>query len=154
MIAIRDPNMVPPGGAFVYRHKTSGAEFRHHTVPFLFEQVRKHCEANGYEFTNEEFTRNVCENAHPQVCHEIDATGMPTLVERAANFASAVVRHARHGFANTEQEMYDKRHGICVGCVYYGGESGGTWLAIACRKCGCSGLKLKWANEKCPLGLW
>lgn len=154
MLAIKDPNLVPPGGAFVYRHVISGAEFRHHTVPHLFEQVRAHCLANGYEFTNKEFTENVCRNAHPTVCHEVDDTGMPNIAERVVNAAQAVVRHARHGFKNTEQELYETRHAICAGCVYFGGESGGTWNAIACRKCGCTGVKLKWSQEKCPLGLW
>lgn len=154
MLAIKDVNRVPFGGAFVYRHVISGAEFRHHTVPYLFEQVKKHCEANGYEFTNKEFTENVCANAYPGTCHEVDDTGFPTIMERVVDAAKAVVRHARGGFKGTEQEMYDLRHSICVGCVYYGGETGGTWMAIACKKCGCTGLKLRWKNEACPIGLW
>lgn len=154
MLAIRDPNIVPHGGCFKYIHTLSGAEFRHHTVPHLFEQVRKHCEANGYEFTNQEFTENVCANAYPGTCHDVDGVGVPTLVQRAANFATAVVRHARHGFKGTEQEMYETRRAICGGCVYFGGDSGGTWMSIACKKCGCSGKKLFWKSEACPLGLW
>lgn len=161
MLAIKDPSLVPPGGSFFYKHTISGAEFRHHTVPHLFELVRKHCEANyeyfkanGFEFSNKEFTENICANAHPGVCHEVDDSGFPTIVERVVTAAQAVVRHARHGFKGTEQEMYETRRAICGGCVYFGGDSGGTWSAIACKKCGCTSLKLKWANETCPLGLW
>lgn len=154
MLAIVDPNKVPHGGCFKFIHPISGAEFRHHTVPNLFEQVRKHCEANGYEFTNKEFTENVCANAYPGTCHEVDDTGFPTFTEKVVSAAKAVVRHARGGFKATEQEMYETRRGICGQCVYFGGDSGGTWLAVACKKCGCSSLKLKWAESVCPIGLW
>lgn len=155
MKRIKDTNLVPPGGAFVYRHKISGAEFRHHTVPHLFEQVRKHCAANGYDFAPSEFTENVCSNAHPNVCEEVDdITGLPPLVERIATFAKAVVSHGRSGFRKSDDELYQERLAICTACPYFGGETGGTYFSIACRKCGCSGIKLKWAGTKCPDGLW
>lgn len=155
MKRIKDPNLVPPGGAFVYRHSKSGAEFKHHTVPRLFEMVRKHCEANGYEFTNKEFTENVCSNAHPRVCEDVDdITGLPPFIERAKSLAKEVVSWGKHGFKMSDEELYNVRLGICRSCPYFGGETGGTYFSIACRKCGCSGLKLKWASSKCPLGLW
>lgn len=155
MVTIKDPNLVPPGGAFVYRHKISGAEFKHHTVPRLYEMVHQHCASNGYEFSNAEFYQNVCENAHPQVCHNIDdATGLPPLTQRVASFTKAVVSWGRSGFKMSDDEMFQHRLGICQSCPFYGGESGGNYFGITCRKCGCSGLKLKWKNSKCPLGSW
>lgn len=154
MLRIKDSSLVPPGGAFRYVHAVSGAEFKHHTVTHLYEMVRKHCESNGYPFDNAEFNNNVCANAHPMVCHEVDDAGLPPLVERVASFAKAIVSHGRNGFKSSNEELQEQRLSVCRQCSFYGGETGGSWFGILCRKCGCSSLKLKWRSSKCPIGSW
>lgn len=153
MLAIRDPNKVPFGGAFVWKCSECEATFRHHTPPHVFEQALKHSQSNGHPFSNELFTQSVCEH-NPEACHEVDGTGFPTLTEKAVSVAKAVISHARNRFKGTDEELKNLRLSICSSCVYYGGEAGGTWFSVVCKKCGCSGLKLKIEKSTCPLGLW
>lgn len=80
-------------------------------------------------------------------------TAPPSLLQKAANFASSAVKHVAAGMPKASQEQVDQRFAICQGCEHYDGK--------ACRLCGCPVVreqafvsKLSWANEKCPAGKW
>ena len=77
----------------------------------------------------------------------------PSLLTKAANFATSAARHVAAGMPQCTQEQIDARFAICQGCEHYDGK--------ACRLCGCPVVreqayisKLSWAGEKCPVGKW
>jgi len=80
-------------------------------------------------------------------------TAAPSLAQKAANFATSVVKHVASGAPRCTQEQVDARFATCQTCPHYDGK--------ACRLCGCPVVreqayisKLSWANEKCPAGKW
>ena len=46
--------------------------------------------------------------------------------------------------------IYYERLEICRGCEFNGERPAG----VRCTKCGCRGLKLELATERCPIGKW
>lgn len=88
------------------------------------------------------------DGSHPTV-----AAQSPTLLQKAANFATSAAKHVAAGMPRCTQEQVDARFAICQTCEHYDGK--------ACRLCGCPVVreqafvsKLSWANEKCPAGKW
>jgi hypothetical protein len=76
-----------------------------------------------------------------------------SLIQKAANFATAGVRHLAAGMPQCSDAERERRFAICQGCEFL---SGG-----ACSKCGCTVVrqakfisKLSWAAESCPVGKW
>lgn len=157
-LRIKDPNLVPHGGAFIYRQPETGAEFRHHTVPHLYEMARKHAQANGLEFNGDTFIKNVCANTYPGTCEEVDSDGNPSWYQMAVSAADAladtVMRAATLRQIVTDKDMIEKRQGICEACPEWTGVLGGSLISGGCRLCGCSGVKLALPGQKCPKGLW
>ena len=77
----------------------------------------------------------------------------PSLLTKAANFATSAAKHVAAGMPQASQEQIDARFAICQTCPHYDGR--------ACRLCGCPVVreqafvsKLSWANERCPVGKW
>lgn len=77
----------------------------------------------------------------------------PSLIQKAANFATSAAAHVAAGMPRCTQEQIDARFAICQTCEFFDGR--------ACRQCGCPVVrekqfvsKLSWANEKCPAGKW
>jgi hypothetical protein len=71
---------------------------------------------------------------------------MPTLGERASNFATAVREHIAQGFPVASEEVQLHRLSICEGCPV---NNKGI-----CQhpRCGCVlTLKVRWAEQHCPL---
>lgn len=58
MIQFRNEHITPQGG-WSYVHPTSGASFNHMVFWSLREIVANHCRANGWDFSEEEFRKNV-----------------------------------------------------------------------------------------------
>ena len=71
----------------------------------------------------------------------------PSFGRKAFIFGKAVVRHAADGFHRAEDDVVEKREGLCNGCpANRGGE---------CELCGCLvKLKVTWRSEKCPMEIW
>jgi len=81
------------------------------------------------------------------------AIAPPSLLTKAANFATSAAKHIAAGAPRCTKEQVDARFAVCQGCEHYDGK--------ACRLCGCPVVreqayisKLSWANEKCPAGKW
>lgn len=82
----------------------------------------------------------------------------PPMLERAASFVGAVLKHVAAGAPAAGEELKEARLAICRSnrCGRYAGDSAGP----ACLACGCGarGLATKagWADQSCPLDppLW
>jgi hypothetical protein len=71
----------------------------------------------------------------------------PPLKEQAKTFIKAAVDHAKSGFTNVTDEVYEARIAVCNKCEFY--QSG------RCLKCGCFvGLKAHWSTQECPENKW
>lgn len=149
------PNQVPPGGNYRYVQPETGMEFLGQTPGVVFKKVRDHRIANNIPVRHmeQQVIDQFC-GAQPDWCEDVDPdTGKPTPWEMAQRFTRAMVRWATDGFRVVATEKYQARRNICEGCQYWRGE--GTEPGTGrCGKCGCSGLKLFLATERCPDGKW
>lgn len=90
----------------------------------------------------------------------------PSLLRQAANFSGAVARHIAAGRPQATDEQVAARWAVCqanqCGLFRLLGEGQGQCLH---KSCGCSlkmvgsessvaPNKLRWADQKCPVGLW
>jgi hypothetical protein len=76
----------------------------------------------------------------------------PTLVDMSKNLYSAMAEWAKAGFVMATEDVVADRKAICVACPEWVGDG---YLGMGkCKKCGCSGIKLRFATSKCPLGKW
>jgi hypothetical protein len=75
----------------------------------------------------------------------------PGIVQRAANYAKAIVRYkANYGYM-LPLEIAEERSAICHECPQYNAEKD----RCQHRKCGCTvGKKIEWSTESCPLNKW
>jgi hypothetical protein len=140
---------VPAGGKWVYIDPDSGLTFSHPHYLTLKALVRQHRLTNHYPIPvnwDQAFDSNVCAQS-PQACVEVTST-----LTRAARFARAMGTWVMAGMPVVTPEEYQRRIDICIQCPMFGGET--SIGKIACKKCGCSGLKLRMATEKCPMGKW
>jgi len=76
----------------------------------------------------------------------------PSLPQLAMTAAKALGRFAASGFRKAPEETRLSRQAVCHACPDWDAE--GFAGMGRCRKCGCSGIKLSWASEQCPLGKW
>lgn len=73
----------------------------------------------------------------------------PTLLQKAASFAKAVVRHVADGATQASDEMVQQRMAVCHGCDRFDVQR------VRCLECGCGlTLKSRWRTSTCPLGKW
>lgn len=73
----------------------------------------------------------------------------PSLLQKAANFGRAITQHLAAGLPHTDEATVARRLSICQVCEYFDA------TRTACRKCGCyMEVKVKWAEQKCPIGKW
>jgi len=73
----------------------------------------------------------------------------PTTAEMAKNFTSSMARWVGAGFKTVDEELYNKRLLTCRECEHWKEAGIGR-----CMKCGCAGIKLWLATEKCPIDKW
>lgn len=76
----------------------------------------------------------------------------PGVLRQVSTLSVALMDWAKVGFKLASPIELDARIAICQKCEQW--EPKG-WAGLGkCKKCGCSGVKLKLASEKCPLGKW
>ncbi|HEY8965145.1 MAG TPA: hypothetical protein VIM58_01805 [Candidatus Methylacidiphilales bacterium] len=78
--------------------------------------------------------------------------GLPDVGTLALNLAKASARFAATGFKQVHPATLAARKAVCAACPDW--EAQGYAGLGRCRKCGCSGVKLGWASERCPAGKW
>lgn len=72
----------------------------------------------------------------------------PSLWSQAKSFGKSMVDYAASGFANTTDEEYAERMGICEKCEHYTSEG-------RCDICNCvMGIKAKLCSAECPIKKW
>lgn len=81
---------VSVGSGFVYVHPQTEARFRHPTLVVLHKIVSDYAQANGLQFSNDEFDDNVCRNTPNIVCTE-SLRGAGDVVHQVLNPISKVV---------------------------------------------------------------
>ncbi len=73
----------------------------------------------------------------------------PGLLQKAASFGKAMVKHAADGFRAASKEEQESRLVICRECEFYEPADG------SCVKCGCCmQLKKRLRTSSCPIGKW
>lgn len=81
-----------------------------------------------------------------------DVDQEPGLVVKAKTLSRAMRVWASSGFQMATDEDAAARKAICEPCEFW---QGGSYLGAGkCKKCGCSGVKLKLATSSCPIGKW
>lgn len=93
----------------------------------------------------------VWETGQPPVSTPDSSPTGPGLLQRTANFGTALVRHAVGGFQEVRPEVATARLALCYACPAC------DLATQVCReqRCGCYlPLKTKWATEFCPQGKW
>lgn len=72
--------------------------------------------------------------------------------DRVATLGASLASWIGDNFKAASPELIESRTSICKACPYWSDKG---YLGLgACRKCGCSGLKLKMNVSKCPIGKW
>lgn len=150
MKKVRDNSSGPAGGAWRWRDTETGYLITHSNYRGLRHEVIKFLKANnrpiGIAF-DEQFEENICANMPPQVCMEFIP---PTMLEKMGTLAKAlyqVARHAKEPLVSAEE--LQRRREICADCNFFGHSQ--SLIKVACRRCGCSGLKLVLTSSQCPL---
>lgn len=141
----------PPngGGYWIYRNPENGFVVSHPYYGEVKKRAKIHRRDNnfpiGLEF-DDQFDENICANAADGNCFDFIP---PTLGEKMASLGKALMNAARSGFKTVTQEVLLERKAICQNCEYYGGSS--SPLKVACKRCGCFGLKVHLLSSHCPL---
>jgi hypothetical protein len=154
MLAIKHPDIVPPGGAWVYVDPDTKARFKSNSLAVLQRQVAKHKQARAAGLDPSEFVANICANASPGVCADLDPKE-PSLISMARHFGEAMASWAAaDGFHTVSKQVLAGRVAICETCEYWAGKKGQSIILGRCRLCGCNGVKLALPSQACPRGLW
>jgi hypothetical protein len=151
MQVLNQQNMVPPGG---WKYEANGQTFKAVTLDQVMFKVRDSYFANG-----KVPPPNLRLLIQDQICSLIpdpelkcsDASP-PSKTDLARRAARALVGFARSGFKLVSQEVLLERRETCEACSFWKGEA--VFGMGKCGSCGCTGLKLVVANEKCPENKW
>lgn len=78
--------------------------------------------------------------------------GLPTL---AGRLLVATVKHVRAGGRKVSAEQLQERQAHCLGgCTHWDAEAFSGRGRCRHHACGCSGIKLEWPSQACPMGKW
>lgn len=153
MKKVLNTSRVPAGGFFVYVNPEDGWRIKSPYYENAKIEAKKYRRINHYPIGLEwdlDFESNICANTPGEnTCIEFTP---PTLGQKLAAAANALLRAAKSGFKTVSQDQFDSRMEICKACNFFGGSRG--LLKIACQKCGCGGLKIHLATESCPISKW
>lgn len=151
MKSFKTPNVVPPGGGWIWNHPETGDQIYGGSADMLISNAREYCRRNhlpiGLNF-EQNIIDSVCARL-PDICSD---TEPPTPMEMAAKFARAAVTWVANGATVVSPEQFQQRLDTCRACERWNGEA---FFGLGrCGKCGCSGVKLYMDTEKCPLSKW
>lgn len=148
----KNPGTPPRGMRWTFVNAEDNFSIQHLHLDILRQKARDYRRLNNYPIGSNwdaDFEANVCSHADSNDCFD-DA--MPPVTRRMVNFAKAIAGWASGGFKPVSKEVAAQRLETCESCSYYNGSS--SILKVACKKCGCGGLKLMMPNEHCPLNKW
>jgi hypothetical protein len=73
----------------------------------------------------------------------------PGLLTKAANFGKAIVSHVAAGRPEADAATVAARWATCRACPMFDA------AGVTCRACGCVlEIKIRWAEQRCPIGKW
>lgn len=154
---IKDKFLVPPGG-WDYTQPETATHFAVPSWGGLLADVKKHRLGNQLPIPlnfNKQMENDWCAR-HPDKCTFEEDDRPPNLVAAAWEFGKAMIFWAKEGFPKVDNETFERRQKICLGCPFYKGWGDGA-IAI-CRRCRCANgrltIKLIMATEKCPESKW
>ena len=154
MQAITDTSMVPPGG-WIYLDE-DGNKFRGTTLEHAVVVVReayfasKKTPPKNLEYViMDQICKRLESDPHSDRCFDFTPPTKTELLTRAGN---AIKNFVNNGFKMVTAEQLLDRRAVCEECSLWNGE--GSFGMGRCGSCGCSGLKLHVAGEKCPLNKW
>lgn len=165
----KDRGTVPPGGYCRYRDPDSGFEVAHPYYDWCKSLALDGRRARGLPIPHDWdafFDAAFCA-ATPTGCVEVPHAvheRQQTWLSMAAQFTRAMVQWAQSGFRVTTWEQFKERQSTCQGapatasapaherCPYFGHFP--VFGLTKCNKCGCAGLKLWLATERCPADKW
>ena len=154
MQAITDTSMVPPGG-WIYLDE-DGNKFRGTTLEHAVVVVReayfasKKTPPKNLEYAiMDQICKRLESDPHSDRCFDYTPPTKTELLTRAGN---AIKNFVNNGFKMVTAEQLLDRRSVCEECSLWNGE--GSFGMGRCGSCGCSGLKLHVAGEKCPLNKW
>ena len=154
MQAITDTSMVPPGG-WIYIDE-DGNKFRGTTLEHAVVVVReayfasKKTPPKNLEYAiMDQICKRLESDPHSDRCFDYTPPTKTELLTRAGN---AIKNFVNNGFKLVTAEQLLDRRAVCEECSLWNGE--GSFGMGRCGSCGCSGLKLHVAGEKCPLNKW
>ena len=111
--------------------------------PGYLEDLLTHARINGESVT-------LSDAAYAELRSRYSPT--PALPALAGTAVRALTRFAASGFRKASDSTLLARQSLCRTCPEW--EHEGYAGLGRCRKCGCSGIKLTWASEQCPLDKW
>lgn len=154
MQAITDTSMVPPGG-WIYIDE-DGNKFRGTTLEHAVVVVReayfasKKTPPKNLEYAiMDQICKRLESDPHSDRCFDYTPPTKTELLTRAGN---AIKNFVNNGFKMVTAEQLLDRRSVCEECSLWNGE--GSFGMGRCGSCGCTGLKLHVAGEKCPLNKW
>lgn len=161
MLSPINPQETPPGG-WRWRHPETGYLVHSSTATGLISAARAFLHENNYpvpadleqriwQWMNEDVQRDMEKRGLPPFVF-LHNTEPPTLLDRARSFAWAAKDWMRSGMPVTTHDVVQSRLETCRTCGYWSGES--SPFHTACRKCGCTGIKMWMATSRCPIGKW
>ena len=111
-----------------------------HPDPELCERLGRHIHGRMYRLYVED-------PAWRERLEKVASGKRLSVLNKAANFATAVLKHVANGLAKASDEEIAERLKVCDGCDRQ--QEG------QCGACGCViAIKATWASETCPLFKW
>ena len=154
MQAISDIGTVPPGG-WTYIDE-DGNKFRGTTLAYTVDAIRqsyfasKKTPPKNLEYAiMDQICKRLESDPHSDRCFDYTPPTKTELLTRAGN---AIKNFVNNGFKLVTADQLLDRRAVCEECSLWNGE--GSFGMGRCGSCGCTGLKLHVASEKCPLNKW
>jgi len=117
------------------------------------DSFKPHLKAAGWDPEAMESMQAQAEEGSRRVKESTEAINKrmtaPSISSMASNFTSSMAKWVGAGFKTVDEELYNKRLLTCRECEHWKEAGIGR-----CMKCGCAGIKLWLATEKCPIDKW
>lgn len=149
---IRDEAAGARGGLYIYVNPEDGHRIQHGNVGHTIRMAREYRRLNNYPIGiawDDDVVQNICQNTPPPSCVE---DGPPSIAARAVNLAGSLASWAVQGFSVRSKEEAERIWDICKSCEHYSGSR--SVFKIACKRCGCSSVKVALNGTKCIIGKW
>lgn len=133
---------------WTYTHAETGTKMTASSFENLLIKAKAWHRTNNFPIPHDFgqiIAEQICAVA-PDFCY---STEPPTLAEKLRTVAAAMKNWIRQRAPIASAEVILERQSICESCELFGGVRSVGF--VSCGRCGCTGLKVYLATEKCPL---